>query len=208
MKLLVVDNCYYTRRGITSYFSDNNSVSIKECDHIEQAITQLKNYSPTHILVDLTEYCSYRENDQLLRDFIAASRGCRCYIYIKAAYPYHHKPIRINGNVYLLNKSILSSTLESLQSIENSQLGVASSYSLFTPQELIVMKYWMAEVPNYRIAKKLQISDHTVYVHKRHINEKISVNNRLEFYTLYNILRSFYPLGLMKNPAGIGLIAS
>jgi hypothetical protein len=32
-----------------------------------------------------------------------------------------------------------------------------------------------------------------VYVHKRHITEKINVRNRLEFYSLYNILRYFYP---------------
>lgn len=50
----------------------------------------------------------------------------------------------------------------------------------------------MAEMPNYRIAKKLQISSHTVYVHKRHITEKINARNRLEFYSLYNVLRYFY----------------
>jgi len=51
----------------------------------------------------------------------------------------------------------------------------------------------MAEMPNYRIARKLQISSHTVYVHRRHITEKINTRNRLEFYSLYNVLLYFYP---------------
>jgi DNA-binding CsgD family transcriptional regulator len=195
MKLLVVDECCFTRVGIASYFADNGFTTVKCCQNIEYAMPLLDSFQPSHILVNLTNQCRYSEDDEQLQTFMTASQSAVSFIYLDTPYPYSETPMRISDNAFLFNKSILPTTLRTLRENPLPQVETGVEHSLFSPQELTVMKYWMAEMPNYRIAKKLQISSHTVYVHKRHITEKINARNRLEFYSLYNVLRYFYPPG-------------
>ncbi len=193
MKLLVVDECSFTRLGITGHFTDNFFASVTCCQNVETALPLLASFKPSHILVNLTKYCRYSENNALLQRFITAVQSSTLYIYLDAPYPYSKNPMRIASNAYLFSKAVLLQALNKLHENPVALINNHDEHSLFSPQELTVMKYWMSEMPNYRIAKKLRISSHTVYVHKRHITEKINVRNRLEFYSLYNVLRYFYP---------------
>lgn len=192
MKLLVVDECGYTRLGIASYLADNAANTVTCCATLSAAVQCLPSCNPTHILLNLTNYCRPNQDDPWLQTLIDGSAGAVLFIYLDTPYPYSDRPMRIADNAFLFNKGALPKALRILRDTPNA-LMESSLHSLFSPQELTVMKYWMAEVPNYRIARKLQISAHTVYVHKRHITEKINARNRLEFYSLYNILRFFYP---------------
>lgn len=74
----------------------------------------------------------------------------------------------------VFNKSVLPVTLRTLRENPFPLLGDDDQYSLFSLQELMVMEYWMKEMPTYRIARKLQISSHTVYVHKRISQKKLT----------------------------------
>lgn len=202
MKLLVVDECCFTRVGIANHFTDNAFASVKCCPDIDTALSLLASFKPSHILVNLTNYCRYTADNQLLSAFITAARRATVHIYLDVAYPYSENPLRIANNTFLFSKAVLPNALNMLSKNPSELITDQEAHSLFSPQELTVMRYWMSEMPNYRIAKKLQISAHTVYVHKRHITEKISVRNRLEFYSLYNILRYFYPPEPTVNPVG------
>lgn len=193
MKLLIVDECGFTRLGIASHFNDNVFASVTCCQNIEAALPLIASFKPSHILLNLTKYCRYSENNSLLQAFIMATRTSILHIYLDAPYPYCKSPMRIACNAFLFNKAALPEALKDLRDNPVTIINTRDEHSIFSPQELTVMKYWMSEMPNYRIAKKLQISSHTVYVHKRHITEKINVRNRLEFYSLYNVLRYFYP---------------
>lgn len=193
MKLLVVDECCFTRIGIANHFTDNVFASVKCCPDIDTALPLLASFKPNHILVNLTNYCRCTTDNQLLSAFITAAWRATVHIYLDVPYPYSESPLRIASNTFLFNKAVLPIALKTLSKIPSELMKDEEAHSLFSPQELTVMRYWMSEMPNYRIAKKLQISAHTVYVHKRHITEKINVRNRLEFYSLYNILRYFYP---------------
>ncbi|WP_337264658.1 MULTISPECIES: LuxR C-terminal-related transcriptional regulator [unclassified Serratia (in: enterobacteria)] len=193
MRLLVVDECCFTRLGITSHFTDSVFASVTCSQNIDATLPFLASLKPNHILVNLTSYCRHAENAPLLETFIGATRCSMLHIYLETPYPYSEKPMRIADNALMFSKTILPSVLHTLREKPVSPFGYRHEYSLFSPQELAVIKYWMSEMPNYRIAKKLQISDHTVYVHKRHITEKTHTRNRLEFYSLYNVLRYFYP---------------
>ncbi|HEI8865390.1 TPA: LuxR family transcriptional regulator [Serratia odorifera] len=192
MKLLVVDECGYTCLGIAGYFTPNAFSSIKCASGLASALPLLASFKPTHILLNLTNACRHNLVDAQLQRFIDDSYYATLFIYLDTPYPYSDNPIRIADNAFLFSKSILSTALRTLRD-EPVIPQENRTHSLFSPQELIVMRFWMAEMPNYRIARKLQISSHTVYVHKRHITEKIHVRNRLEFYSLYNVLRYFYP---------------
>lgn len=193
MKLLVVDECCFTRLGITHYLTDTIFASVISCPNIDAALSLLDSFKPSHILVNLSHYCRHAEENLLLQSFIMAAQRSTLYIYLNLPYPDAKYPICVASNAYLFSKSALPQALKTLQGNPTARGDKYDGYSLFSPQELIVMKYWMSEMPNHRIAKKLSISTHTVYVHKRHITEKIHVRNRLEFYSLYNVLRYFYP---------------
>ncbi|MEX7637723.1 LuxR C-terminal-related transcriptional regulator [Serratia marcescens] len=207
MKLLVVDECCFTRVGIASYFADSGITTIKCCHSIEYATPLLASFQPSHILVNLSNQCRYNEADAQLLAFMEASQSALLFIYLDTPYPYSETPMRIADNAFLFNKSILPLTLRTLRENPLALADDGEERSLFSPQELTVMKYWMAEMPNYRIAKKLQISSHTVYVQKRHITEKINARNRLEFYSLYNVLRYFYPPSAPTNSTPLALLA-
>lgn len=197
MKLLVMDECAFTRLGVSSYFTDHVFSSVICCQDMQSALLQLTDIKPSHIMVNLTDYCRSSENNLLIQRFFTAAQQTTLFIYLDAPYPYSDMPIQIIDNAFLFNKAAMLEVLNLLRENPVSLMN-KGCYSLFSPQELAVMKYWMSEIPNYRIAKKLHISTHTVYVHKRHITEKVNVRNRLEFYSLYNILRYFYPSNTMK----------
>jgi DNA-binding CsgD family transcriptional regulator len=203
MKLLAVDECCFTRLGIASYFTDNNLATVKCCRNIESAISLLASSQPSHILVNLTSYCRYNEDNASLQEFMDTYQSATLFIYLDTPYPYSDSPIRIADNTFLFSKAILPKALRTMHEAPPILLDSHAEHSLFSPQELTVMKYWMSEMPNYRIAKKLQISSHTVYVHKRHITEKINARNRLEFYSLYNVLRYFYPPATQQLPPAL-----
>lgn len=207
MKLLVVDECSFTRLGIAGRFTDNVFASVTCSENVEAALPLLASLKPSHIFVNLTKYCRYSESNSLLRTFIMATQRSTLQIYLDTPYPYSESPLRIADNAYLFNKAVLPKALDSLHENPAALMNNYDDYSLFSPQELTVMKYWMSEMPNYRIAKKLQISAHTVYVHKRHITEKINVRNRLEFYSLYNVLRCFYPPTTTLHQSSLDLMA-
>ncbi|CAI1565384.1 LuxR C-terminal-related transcriptional regulator [Serratia proteamaculans] len=207
MKLLVVDECCFTRVGIDNYFTDNVFAQVKCCHSLEQATPLLDHYRPSHILVNLTKHCRHSEDDAQLQAFIEASSSTLLFIYLDTPYPYSETPMRIADHAFLFNKATLPVTLRMMREKPVSLMDCSVEHSLFSPQELTVMKHWMAEMPNYRIAKKLQISSHTVYVHKRHITEKINARNRLEFYSLYNVLRYFYPPSVPTSPMSLSLLA-
>lgn len=206
MKLLVMDECGFTRLGVASCFTDNVFASVTCCKDIQSALLLLANIKPTHILVNLTDYCRYGENNSLMQTFFTASRQSTLYIYLDAPYPYSDMPMRIADNTFMFNKAAMLNVLSVLREKPVSLMN-NGYYSLFSPQELAVMRYWMSEIPNYRIAKKLHISTHTVYVHKRHITEKVNVRNRLEFYSLYNVLRYFYPSNAAISRPALELLA-
>jgi DNA-binding CsgD family transcriptional regulator len=207
MKLLVVDECCFTRLGIVSHFTDSVFASVTSSHCLDAALSLLASFKPKHILVNLTNYCRRAENSHLLEAFIGATQGSMMHVYLDTPYPYGEKPMRITDNTFLFSKMILPRVLCTLRENPVSLMGGSHEYSLFSPQELTVMKYWMSEMPNYHIAKKLQISTHTVYVHKRHITEKTNTRNRLEFYSLYNVLRYFFPPMFNHSPLSLNLVA-
>ncbi|GAA3888946.1 MULTISPECIES: helix-turn-helix transcriptional regulator [Gibbsiella] len=189
MRLLVVDECCYTRLGVAGYVAAAASnVSVKCCASIEQAMALLQNDRPSVVLVNMTAHCRNHAGDTLLPAFIAACQPLALYMYIDAPYPASEQPLQIAEHTFLFRKAILASVLQDLPNTHQPW-----STPLFSPQEQAVMKYWMAQWPTHQIARKLHISPPTVYVHKRHITEKIHTRNRLEFYALYHLLRFYYP---------------
>ncbi|MBS2694181.1 LuxR family transcriptional regulator, partial [Salmonella enterica subsp. enterica serovar 1,4,[5],12:i:-] len=95
MKLLVVDECCFTRVGIASYFADSGITTIKCCHSIEYATSLLASFQPSHILVNLSNQCRYNEADAQLQAFMEASQSALLFIYLDTPYPYSEAPMRI-----------------------------------------------------------------------------------------------------------------
>ncbi|CNA98828.1 helix-turn-helix transcriptional regulator [Yersinia ruckeri] len=197
MRILIIDECYYTRSGVNKYLNSMSSVNLMDVATVEQATIVIDDFDPTIIMVNLTQYCRYGGHCPLLEQFITCCTRARVYIYLDASYPFSDTPIPLTESVSILAKRRLPELLQSITNVQSAdglyrrQETVPQS-SLFSPQEHKVMCYWMTEMPNYRIAKKLNISDSTVYSHKRHITEKIKVRNRLELCFIYNVFKYLY----------------
>ncbi|MBS0056067.1 LuxR C-terminal-related transcriptional regulator [Yersinia sp. Marseille-Q3913] len=194
MKILIIDECFYTRSGVNTYFDSSVSLNLMDSPTVEQATLTVNDFAPDIIIVNLTKYCRFGGYCPLLEQFLSCCGQAKIYIYLDASYPFSETPIPLTDSVSILAKRYLPGLLQKLANISNEMRKPHSPYpsSLFSPQEHKVMCYWMMEMPNYRIARKLNISDSTVYSHKRHITEKIKVRNRLELCFIYNVFKYLY----------------
>lgn len=198
MKLSVIEPCGFTRLGVFSYLIENNDLDIIDSVNISQALKSFNEFQPDLILVNMTQYCHSAELSEELKAFFEFRHGARIYCYIDANYPECDDPIPITRDVFILNKQSLTTLLKQIASDPDAYVqgdNVGLPRMLFSDQEILVMNYWMSEMPNYRIARKLNISSRTVYVHKRHLAQKIKVRNRLEFCFIYNLIKYlFWPI--------------
>ncbi|EEQ11960.1 DNA-binding HTH domain-containing protein [Yersinia mollaretii ATCC 43969] len=194
MKILIIDECFYTRSGVNTYFNSSVSLNLMDSPTVEQATLAINDFSPDIIIVNLTKYCRFGGHCPLLEQFLNCCGKAKVYIYLDASYPFSETPIPLTDSVSILAKRYLPELLQKLADISNDMRKphLPCPSSLFSPQEHKVMCYWMMEMPNYRIARKLNISDSTVYSHKRHITEKIKVRNRLELCFIYNVFKYLY----------------
>ena len=201
MKILIIDECFYTRSGVNTYLNNSASLNLMDVPTVEQATFAIHNFNPEIIIVNLTQYCRFGGHCPLLAQFISCCAQAKVYIYLDASYPFSETPIPLTETVSILAKKHLPELKKSLSRASDDNSGNSGNTcnshhschsSLFSPQEHKVMCYWMTEMPNYRIARKLNISDSTVYSHKRHITEKIKVRNRLELCFIYNVFKYLY----------------
>lgn len=194
MDVLVVDKCLYTRLGISCFLAEDENINIHHVDNVTQANDSAMP-RPDVLLVNLTDYCKKNDSNGVLLDFFHYFSFGRIFIYLDAPYPNAQRPLTLSNNVYILNKQSLPALLKTLQTAglrENfSQTLVQyyGEYPTLTEREIAIMQYWMEEMPNHKIARKLSICSRTVYVHKQHITEKMCVRNRLEFCYLYNVIK-------------------
>lgn len=197
MKILVIDECYYTRLGITEYLSKNKNLHFISTGCLDEAMNFINKKSPSIVLVNLTYYCHYSNYCPTLRDLLISSNNTRFYIYINAPYPQTDNPLLLKDNFFILSKSIIVKTLDRVisdyEQIEKiAKLANNTESSIFTAKEQSIINNWMNETPNHIISKKLGISNSTVYSQKRHITSKVFVKNRIELFFIYNIFKYLY----------------
>ncbi|MBW7983928.1 response regulator transcription factor [Enterobacillus tribolii] len=195
MNVLVIDNCLYTRLGISCLLAEDENFNIHHVNDISAAIENIPSPAADVVLVNLTDYCKKNERNAMLLDFFEHFSGSRIFIYLNAPYPDSQRPLTLSRNVYILNKQSITTLLKTLQMLSekanypHSLVQYYGEYPTLTDREISIMQYWMEEVPNHKIARKLNICSRTVYVHKQHITEKMCVRNRLEFCYLYNVIK-------------------
>lgn len=197
MRILVIDECYYTRVGITEYLSSNKKLEFISVGCIKEAINCINNSKPTIILVNLTYYCHHSNFCLVLKKLLNSSNEIRFYIYINAAYPISDKPLLLKNNYFIMSKNIIIPTLDKVinepeQIEETIKLTSNANSSIFTLKEQCIINSWMNETPNHIISKKLGISNSTVYSQKRHIASKVYAKNRIELFFIYNIFKYLY----------------
>ncbi|MGV8925144.1 MAG: response regulator transcription factor [Ewingella sp.] len=203
MNLLVIECCSFTRLGICSFLRENENIHIVDCENISQAMQKIPNFLPTLIIVNTTNYCKNSELSTELKEFIAQVHNVKVYFYLDAKYPVTDIPIPVTHDFHILNKYLIISLLQKI--VSHSERYSSTNIprinrSIFSDQEILVMNYWMSEMPNHRIARKLDISSRTVYVYKRNLTQKIKVRNRLEFCFIYNFIKYiFWPIDQASN---------
>ncbi|MCX9117429.1 LuxR C-terminal-related transcriptional regulator [Providencia rettgeri] len=197
MRILVIDECYYTRLGITEYLSKNKKLEFISTGCIKEAISFIKTNTPSIILVNLTYYCNYSNYCPTLQKLLSNTNNIRFYIYINAPYPQTKNPLLLKDNYFILSKDIIIQTLDKVirdyEQIEKiTKLANNIDSSIFTIKEQNIINNWMNETPNHIISRKLGISNSTVYSQKRHITSKVFVKNRIELFFIYNVFKYLY----------------
>lgn len=195
MKILIVEPCGFMRLGMHSVLIKGPGISVLDVDSVEKALIEAPDFKPDIILANMTSHCHCTHNCDELDSFLKLRIDSKMYCYLDANYPDNDDPITIAENFLIFRKQKVIDILHRLIALAYTRAPLqicTQPYSIYSDQEILVMNDWMAEVPNYRIAKKLNISDRTVYVHKRHITQKIKVRNRLEFCFIYNLIKYFY----------------
>ncbi|MFD3238208.1 LuxR C-terminal-related transcriptional regulator [Rahnella perminowiae] len=198
MKVCIIEPCGFTRLGIFSYLVENNSLDIIDTVNISHSLNLIPEFEPDIILVNMTINCHTAELSEELKTFFEFRHSARIYCYVDAHYPNTETPIAVTREVSILNKQSLTVLLQQIAEDPEAFMpinNIGLPKTLLSDQEILVMSYWMSEMPNYRIARKLNISSRTVYVHKRHLAQKIRVRNRLEFCFIYNLIKYlFWPI--------------
>ena len=197
MRILVIDECYYTRLGITEYLSSNKKLEFISTGCINEAITFIDNSPPSIVLVNLTYYCNYSNYCPTLRKLLNTSKNIRFYIYINATYPLTDRPLLLKDNFFIMSKNIIIQALDKVIKDPNqiekiTKLANNNDSSIFTIKEQSIINNWMNEIPNHIISRKLGISNSTVYSQKRHITSKVFVKNRIELFFIYNVFKYLY----------------
>ncbi|PHM37515.1 response regulator transcription factor [Xenorhabdus innexi] len=194
MKLLIIDECYYTRLGIIEFLKENTDTLTIGAHSIHDAITALKLFSPDIILINLTHYGYYSSYCEHMKLFVSLAQNIRIYIYFDKPYPWTNNHIQLTNKYFIFPKRNLGLLLQRLKEIASYDIQRYFSHfnaesSIFSPQENRIIYYWMQEIGTYKIAKRLKISCSTVYSHKRHIIEKLKVTNKIELLFIYNIFK-------------------
>ncbi len=195
MKVLIVEPCRFMRLGMHAALNKRDGLSVLDVDSLQQALVEAPIFKPDIILANMTQHCHCTHTSPDVNEFLKLRINSKIYCYLDASYPESDEPIMIAENILIARKQSVKTLLQRLVAINDSRAPLpicTQPYSIYSDQEILVMADWMAEIPNYRIAKKLNISNRTVYVHKRHITKKIKVRNRLEFCFIYNLIKYFY----------------
>ncbi|PHM29382.1 LuxR C-terminal-related transcriptional regulator [Xenorhabdus budapestensis] len=194
MKLLIIDECHYTRLGIIESLKENTDILSTAAHSIQEAINILSIFSPDIILINLTYYGHHSSYCEQMKLFISLVRNTRIYIYIDKLYPWIENYIQLTNKDFILPKRNLSLLLARLKELASHDIqryfaNFNIKSSIFSQQENRIIYYWMLEIDTYKIARILNISSSTVYSHKRHIIEKIGVTNKIELLFVYNIFK-------------------
>ncbi|MGP9417791.1 LuxR C-terminal-related transcriptional regulator [Ewingella sp. AOP8-B2-18] len=194
MKILIIEPCGFTRLGIHSFLFNNNQIEILDFVSIADAIPHMTQFSPELVLINITQLCQNSKFSTEIKTFLDLLQDTAMFCYLDSQYPVTNHPVHITNDVYILNKQLVTTLLKTIAE-GSTYYPPYNTRCIFSEQEILVMNYWMSEMPNHKIARKLEISNRTVYVHKRHLAQKIKVRNRLEFCFVYNFIKYlFWPI--------------
>jgi len=194
MKILIIEPCGFTRLGIHSFLFNNNQIEILDFVSIADAIPHMTQFNPELVLINITQLCQNSKFSTEIKTFLDLLQDTAMFCYLDSQYPVTNHPVHITNDVYILNKQLVTTLLKTIAE-GSTYYPPYNTRCIFSEQEILVMNYWMSEMPNHKIARKLEISNRTVYVHKRHLAQKIKVRNRLEFCFVYNFIKYlFWPV--------------
>jgi DNA-binding NarL/FixJ family response regulator len=194
MRILIIESCGFTRLGIYSFLLNNKQIEILDFVSITDAIPHMAEFSPELVLINITQLCQNSKFSTEIKEFLDLLQDTAMFCYLDSQYPLTNHPVHVANDVYILNKQLVTTLLKTIAE-GSTYYPPYNTRCIFSEQEILVMNYWMSEMPNHKIARKLEISNRTVYVHKRHLAQKIKVRNRLEFCFVYNFIKYlFWPI--------------
>ena len=185
MKIIILDDHKIFGESLRALLME--SVEISQCDfvsEIEDFFEKIQTSSYDICLLDIN--LDKKSGFDILKDLKAKKTNFKTIILTSYTNPIYKKKALDQGAAAFLSKSIDSKTLiEKISQISDGMWKDNEDYieNPLTNREEEVLKEIISGKTNSEIAKKLFISERTLYHHIENIYEKLGVENKVELYS-------------------------
>lgn len=185
MKIIILDDHKIFGESLRALLME--SVEISQCDfvsEIEDFFEKIQTSSYDICLLDIN--LDKKSGFDILKDLKAKKTNFKTIILTSYTNPIYKKKALDQGAAAFLSKSIDSKTLiEKISQISDGMWQDNEDYieNPLTNREEEVLKEIISGKTNSEIAKKLFISERTLYHHIENIYEKLGVENKVELYS-------------------------
>ena len=185
MKIIILDDHKIFGESLRALLME--SVEISQCDfvsEIEDFFEKIQTSSYDICFLDIN--LDKKSGFDILKDLEAKKTNFKTIILTSYTNPIYKKKALDQGAAAFLSKSIDSKTLiEKISQISDGMWQDNEDYieNPLTNREEEVLKEIISGKTNSEIAKKLFISERTLYHHIENIYEKLGVENKVELYS-------------------------
>lgn len=185
MKIIILDDHKIFGESLRALLME--SVEISQCDfvsEIEDFFEKIQTSSYDICFLDIN--LDKKSGFDILKDLKAKKTNFKTIILTSYTNPIYKKKALDQGAAAFLSKSIDSKTLiEKISQISDGMWQDNEDYieNPLTNREEEVLKEIISGKTNSEIAKKLFISERTLYHHIENIYEKLGVENKVELYS-------------------------
>ena len=185
MKIIILDDHKIFGESLRALLME--SVEISQCDfvsEIEDFFEKIQTSSYDICFLDIN--LAKKSGFDILKDLKAKKTNFKTIILTSYTNPIYKKKALDQGAAAFLSKSIDSKTLiEKISQISDGMWQDNEDYieNPLTNREEEVLKEIISGKTNSEIAKKLFISERTLYHHIENIYEKLGVENKVELYS-------------------------
>ena len=185
MKIIILDDHKIFGESLRALLME--SVEISQCDfvsEIEDFFEKIQTSSYDICFLDIN--LDKKSGFHILKDLKAKKTNFKTIILTSYTNPIYKKKALDQGAAAFLSKSIDSKTLiEKISQISDGMWQDNEDYieNPLTNREEEVLKEIISGKTNSEIAKKLFISERTLYHHIENIYEKLGVENKVELYS-------------------------
>jgi len=188
VKILLIDRCIYSRKGMKELISKDNQFSISETDNLLVAREKIIQWQPDMVIADFSGFSyTLHSISQLSAIYSACEKSTRLMVMQSGEHPLIEQYCRKWETAESVSKAMPLKELRELTeyiiaSRPPCRFRQQAIAPLLTLREERVLTLWTDATSNEMIARTMGISTKTVYTYKRNIRMKLGADNRFSLF--------------------------